>query len=924
MIKIVRKRENERLLIGIVIDTHSAKKRINSINQRIKLVRLGFRVIFAKPENIHFEEKENTFSFYFSQQGKLPLTPEKREVKRNVFGLRKRIKRIFNKEKMIKGAATLTIFALVFQFASIIPSHKNTALAVTDSMCSFATDVILAIDVTQSMDEGAQPSRCEWTELRMVPGEDYSTWYLNKKYNVTEEWCQSVRDSYDETIINFSPQDTIYYPSVPSKLEAVKQAAQNFVDRLKSEDQSGVISFSGNVNLEKSLSSDHTSTKNIIANLSTRSGTNTSIADAIDEAIEEFSSEGARIYALHTLILLSDGSDSKSDLLNQKIQEAAALGIRIFTIGLGANANQGQLQQIAQGTGGNYHFASSQSELDDIYSQIASEICGFGDQCEQIRTPGDCVADGQREIEIEWNFPFCGDDPEPQNVLDDDCACVYSEWEDGDCVGDGIREQTRTAISEFEYCQDLSRTIDDPDCAQEGEGEEEGEEEEGEVFGSISGHKYNDLNKDSQYNEGEPGLFGWTILLEKNNNENWEIFSQTTTDDQGYYIFENLEPATYRVSEVMPEGSNWEQTYPEENYWEVSLKEGDNIGDLDFLNYQPICGNGILDEDEACDDGNLEDGDGCSSVCQIEEQQAGGGQEEEGEQDEDEEEGQEEEEQEEEEQGEEDQGGGAVLPPLLISGAGGGTMSGGAQTGGTGGSTPAEEPLGIIEGSIEINQTQVQNGEYYDVVIAWETSHPASSQVIYAKEGEEHNFDPNDNQGNPPKYGYAHTTPEYDTNPKVISHSVTLSGLEPGATYYFRCVSRGSFIVSEEQTFTVENPEAEKRVQQIVEMQKDLAKIEAQLTLISYEVEKMAPKEEIQEEEKPEEEIKSEEIQETPQKAEEATVSTGQIAQTEKKSLLAAVGLLSQGTRIAIFILIILAALALYYLVYYRKKKKRG
>ena len=107
-------------------------------------------------------------------------------------------------------------------------------------------------------------------------------------------------------------------------------------------------------------------------------------------------------------------------------------------------------------------------------------------------------------------------------------------------------------------------------------------------------------------------------------------------------------------------------------------------------------------------------------------------------------------------------------------------------------------------------------------------------------------------------------------------------------------------------------------------MQKDLAKIEARLTLISYEVEKMAPKEEVQEEEKPEEEMKSEEIQETPQKAEEATVSTDQVAQTEKKSLLAAVGLLSQGTRIAIFILVILAALVLYYLVYYKKKKKKG
>ncbi len=32
----------------------------------------------------------------------------------------------------------------------------------------------------------------------------------------------------------------------------------------------------------------------------------------------------------------------------------------------------------------------------------------------------------------------------------------------------------------------------------------------------------------------------------------------------------------------------------------------------------PICGDGTLDEDEACDDGNQDDGDGCSAACEVE------------------------------------------------------------------------------------------------------------------------------------------------------------------------------------------------------------------------------------------------------------------------------------------------------------------
>jgi len=32
---------------------------------------------------------------------------------------------------------------------------------------------------------------------------------------------------------------------------------------------------------------------------------------------------------------------------------------------------------------------------------------------------------------------------------------------------------------------------------------------------------------------------------------------------------------------------------------------------------EELCGNGVLDGDEQCDDGNLEDGDGCSATCRI-------------------------------------------------------------------------------------------------------------------------------------------------------------------------------------------------------------------------------------------------------------------------------------------------------------------
>jgi hypothetical protein len=83
------------------------------------------------------------------------------------------------------------------------------------------------------------------------------------------------------------------------------------------------------------------------------------------------------------------------------------------------------------------------------------------------------------------------------------------------------------------------------------------------------------------------------------------------------------------------------------------------------------------------------------------------------------------------------------------------------------------------------------------VTIFWTTSHPATSQIIYSLDGEPHVLDINA----PPTYGYAHTTPEYDIDPKVTSHSVTVLGLTPGTVYYYRTVSHGSLVIGDEGSF---------------------------------------------------------------------------------------------------------------------------
>ncbi|MCL5003734.1 MAG: chitobiase/beta-hexosaminidase C-terminal domain-containing protein [Patescibacteria group bacterium] len=81
------------------------------------------------------------------------------------------------------------------------------------------------------------------------------------------------------------------------------------------------------------------------------------------------------------------------------------------------------------------------------------------------------------------------------------------------------------------------------------------------------------------------------------------------------------------------------------------------------------------------------------------------------------------------------------------------------------------------------------------VTINWTTDLPGTSRVIY-------DSSPHSTLGAAPNYGYAHSTAESDTSPKVTAHSVALNDLTAGVTYYYRTVSKGSpESLSDERSF---------------------------------------------------------------------------------------------------------------------------
>jgi Purple acid Phosphatase, N-terminal domain len=85
--------------------------------------------------------------------------------------------------------------------------------------------------------------------------------------------------------------------------------------------------------------------------------------------------------------------------------------------------------------------------------------------------------------------------------------------------------------------------------------------------------------------------------------------------------------------------------------------------------------------------------------------------------------------------------------------------------------------------------------ETASATIIWDTSYESTSRVVWSETPGQFNLSAGE-----PSYGYDNWTAE-DAN-KVIHHTVVLTGLTPGTTYYYRCISHGSFALSLEHSFT--------------------------------------------------------------------------------------------------------------------------
>jgi Ca-activated chloride channel family protein len=184
----------------------------------------------------------------------------------------------------------------------------------------------------------------------------------------------------------------------PSRLEKAKQEVNGLISRMQG-DRVGLVAFAGVAFIQCPLTLDYSAAQMFLDIMDTDliPQPGTAIGDAVRTSVEAFSQK-ERKYKV--LILLTDGEDHDSDPPGAA-EEAAAEGIKIYTIGIGSiegepiplrnsrgevtgykkdtdddvvvsKLDETTLQKIALATGGKYYHATSgEMELDKIYNEIS-------------------------------------------------------------------------------------------------------------------------------------------------------------------------------------------------------------------------------------------------------------------------------------------------------------------------------------------------------------------------------------------------------------------------------------------------------------------------------------------------------------------------------------------------------------------------
>ena len=196
----------------------------------------------------------------------------------------------------------------------------------------------------------------------------------------------------------------------PTRLDASKAAARAFVEKQPQGVRIGVVSFSDNAFVVQAPTDDQEAVISAINRLTFQRGTAigrgllTSRDAIFEQSDPEFSSNGSAsdatptptptpvpkgVYEPAIVVLLTDGESNQGPPPLTIVDQIAARGIRVYTVGIGSvegtvlrtqgrairtRLDEATLKRVAEATDGAYFNATTEKDLQVIYQNLSTQL----------------------------------------------------------------------------------------------------------------------------------------------------------------------------------------------------------------------------------------------------------------------------------------------------------------------------------------------------------------------------------------------------------------------------------------------------------------------------------------------------------------------------------------------------------------------
>ncbi len=193
-------------------------------------------------------------------------------------------------------------------------------------------------------------------------------------------WYTGTPSNFDFVIAVDTSSSMLAKDFEPTRLEAAKNAAQEFVNQLPFQTRVGLISFSGSSFVEVQPTKDKGFVASKIGELGVKPVGGTDLSEALVTSTNMLTD----IERAKSVILLTDGQSNVGAEPSFGAEYANDNGVTVHTIGMATEAggqfarieaisklDEGTLRMISDNTGGRYFKAESEEQLKKAYKNIA-------------------------------------------------------------------------------------------------------------------------------------------------------------------------------------------------------------------------------------------------------------------------------------------------------------------------------------------------------------------------------------------------------------------------------------------------------------------------------------------------------------------------------------------------------------------------